>query len=413
MYHFTVQYIDDRSAQADSLLAPYAVKHSEGLGRLQKEVEDDTRLRFQRDRGRIVHTQEFRRLKGKTQVFVGPSFAQRYGTQSGKTSEGKGGGDHFRTRLTHTMEVAGISRDIARALNLNEDLAECIALAHDLGHPPFGHAGEEAIDVWMKKHDSQFEHNQQSYRIVTLLSEHSALFKGLNLNQEILEGLLKHRTPHDQPSPSGLRPTGIPESTNRICASSIEAQIVNIADEIAYSAHDCEDGLQAQLFDTKKLSHVPLAKEAYEISKINGTSLRGALINLLVTDLYQATESELTSQRITTLEDVYAAKNPIVTFSESMRSKLEELRQFLWDHMYNHPAVLEVSGAGKAVLQSLCEAYINKPTDKVKSIQKRTGDTLHESVKDYVAGMTDGYAFLQAGKLKLITPEIASALSYS
>ncbi|MDD3896419.1 MAG: dNTP triphosphohydrolase [Candidatus Peribacteraceae bacterium] len=362
-----MQPLQERTRLADSLLAPYAVKHGDGLGRMQQEEEDTTRLKFQRDRGRIVHTQEFRRLKGKTQVFVG------------------GGGDHFRTRLTHTMEVAGISRDIARALRLNEDLSECIALAHDLGHPPFGHAGEEALDAWMKGQDSSFEHNVQSHRVVTILAEHSALFQGLNLNQEILDGLLKHRTPHDEPGQKGdLR------------APSLEAQVVNIADEIAYSAHDCEDGLGAGLFTARQLGGIPLAKEAYMRAHARGTSLRGALIHLLITDLYQATEEEIASHRITTLDGVYAAHAPLVHFSAVMQSLLTELRQFLWDHMYNHPSVLEMSSAGKAVVTSLCGIYVQEPTEKVLSLQNRTKGSLPEAVKDYVAGMTDAYAFLQA-----------------
>ncbi|HLD71473.1 MAG TPA: dNTP triphosphohydrolase, partial [Candidatus Peribacteraceae bacterium] len=179
--------LKERLAAANSLLAPYAVPHQGLLGRVHKEADDETRFPFQRDRDRIIHTQAFRRLKGKTQVFV--------------TGDTNFGTDHYRTRLTHTLEVAILSRDMARTLGLNEDLAESVALAHDLGHPPFGHAGEEALDHWMHDYDLHFEHNAQSLRLATILEQHSSQWQGLNLNREILEGLQKHRTPHDQSGP--------------------------------------------------------------------------------------------------------------------------------------------------------------------------------------------------------------------
>jgi len=358
-----VQSLDARIRQADSLLAPYAVKHENGLGREYSEPEDETRLRFQRDRGRIVHTQAFRRLKGKTQVFIG------------------GKNDHHRTRLTHTLEVDGISRDAARALQLNEDLAECIALAHDLGHPPFGHAGEAALHEWMREHGSGFEHNVQSHRILTILEWHSSLHKGLNVNLEILDGLLKHTTPFDAPQP---------RAHDR--GPSLEAQIVDSADEIAYTAHDCEDGLRAQLFSLDELLEIPLASQAFSLAASRGTSLRGSLIHLLLMDLYKATEQQLLSQRINTLDSVYASVTPLVTFSGNMRSRLDALRSFLWGHMYNHPAVLERGAEGQQIIRSLCNHYMEKPSDKVLELQRRTEGAQLESVKDYVAGMTDQYA---------------------
>ena len=379
----SVPSLQERIAQADSLLAPYAIKHSEGLGRTVQEEEDETRFRFQRDRGRIVHTQEFRRLKGKTQVFVGG-----------------GGDDHYRTRLTHTMEVAGISRDIARTLRLNEDLAECIALAHDLGHPPFGHAGEAMLNEWMQKQGSSFEHNEQSHRIVTLLAKHSSLFKGLNVNQEILDGLLKHTTPHDHPRENVVR------------APSLEAQLVNLADEISYTAHDCEDGLGAGLFSLDKITKIPLAKKAHAKAEERGTSLRGSIIHLLIEDLYKATESNMLSQRITTLDDVFAAIVPIVSFSEKMHRALDKLRAFLWKNMYEHPLVLKSNQAGQSIIESLCTFYLESPTDKVKESQSKSNSELLEAIKDYVAGMTDSYAFLQAQEHGLLDAETVELLSY-
>jgi dGTPase len=371
-----MQPLLQRIQQANGLLAPYAVPHEGRLGRASAEPEDETRFPFQRDRDRIIHSTAFRRLKGKTQVFI--------------ASEG----DHHRTRLTHTMEVAQVSRDIARTLRLNEDLAECIALAHDLGHPPFGHAGEAALDLWMRERGLRFEHNEQSHRIVTLLEEHSSLYQGLNLNQEILEGLLKHRTPHDHPP--HLAPLGAPSgkpSARLPRAPSLEAQIVNIADEIAYSGHDCDDGLRAEAFPLEELLRgSSLAKQAWERASARGTSLRGALIHDLVMNLYGATEDALASQRITTLDDVYALKIPLVAFSPPVRAGLEELRGFLWKRLYFHPKILERNQRSQEVLQTLCDRLFATPADKVTALQQKTGGALAEAVKDYVAGMTDQYA---------------------
>ncbi len=353
-----MQSLPDRIAKADALLAPWAATHGGGLGRPVAEPADPLRSPFQRDRGRIIHSQAFRRLQGKTQVFVA------------------GEGDHFRTRLTHTMEVAQLSRDIARALRLNEDLAECIALAHDLGHPPFGHKGEEALDAWMKAHGAGFEHNAQSLRIVTVLEEHAHGAPGLNLNREILEGLEKH-TRHADQTHRGL---------------SLEAQAVNLADEIAYSAHDCEDGLRAGLFSMDDLNGVPLAAEAETHSLARATSIRGALIQMLVTDLYTETEARLARANIRTLDDVYAAREPLVELSAEMRPWLAALRAFLWKHMYSHARVRGPGEEGQEVIRTLCDALLAAPSPKIESLRARTGSTLTEAVKDYVAGMTDAFA---------------------
>ena len=363
--------IEERIQAAQTLLKPYAVPLAGTLGREHKQDPDPTRFPFQRDRDRIIHSPSFRRLKGKTQVFV------------------SGIGDHYRTRLTHTMEVAQISRDIARTLQLNEDLAECIALAHDLGHPPFGHSGEDALNEWMQQHGSSFEHNQQSLRIVTVLDEHSSQYKGLNLNIEVLEGLHKHRTPHDQ---STLSDAELRLASNQQRALSLEAQVVNIADEIAYTGHDCDDGVRAELFSMNELLRVPLVAESYEKAKSKGVKLRGAIIHSLVMDLYAETERQLASQNIQTLDDVYACHASPVRFSEAMRRDLDALRAFLWEHMYMHPSVLERTEQGKTIVVSLCDTLLQNPNDKVLALQIRHDEKLHESVKDYVAGMTDSYA---------------------
>ncbi len=365
-YNNLMKSLSIRIKEANSLLAPYAVPIQGLLGRVEPEQEDDTRFPFQRDRDRIIHTQAFRRLQGKTQVFVA------------------GEGDHYRTRLTHTMEVAQLSRDMARTLSLNEDLVECIALAHDLGHPPFAHMGEVALDVWMKQHPSprlraspsQFEHNDQSLRIVTLLEEHSPLHHGLNLHREVLDGLKKH-----------LR-----QRSAKDRSPSLEAQIVNIADEIAYSAHDCDDGIRAGLFTVKDLSAIPLAQEALQLSKTRKTSLRGSIIHLLVHDLYATTDGELSRQTIRTLEDVYNATAPIVKFSDAVSASLNALHIFLNERMYSHPHVREANTQGQEIITALCEKFLENPTEKILELQKRTESSLTEAVKDYVAGMTDAYA---------------------
>ncbi|MBM3230860.1 dNTP triphosphohydrolase [Candidatus Peregrinibacteria bacterium] len=364
-----MQKLQDRIVAANTLLAAYAVPIEGTLGRKHPEEPDETRFPFQRDRDRIIHSLAFRRLKGKTQVFVA------------------GEGDHYRTRLTHSMEVAQISRDIARTMGLNEDLAESIALAHDLGHPPFGHAGEEALDAWMHEHGSHFEHNEQSLRIVTTLETHSSLHTGLNLSFEILEGLMKHRTPHDSPALDHPR------------KPSLEAQVVNIADEIAYTGHDCDDGLRAGLFDKSALMNTPLAREAYACIVPRGTSFRGALIHLMVSDLYTETERRLALKNIRTLQDIYERAEDCVAFSESMAKKLVELRTFLWNNMYLHPEVRKHSSQGQAIVTELCQRLYAQPNDKVVTLMKVHSCSAEEAVKDYVAGMTDVFATANARDL--------------
>ncbi len=344
------------------LLKPYAVPLSETWGRTYEEAEDETRFPFQRDRDRIIHTQAFRRLKHKTQVFVADK------------------GDHYRTRLTHTIEVAQISRDMARTLSLNEDLAEAIALAHDLGHTPFGHAGEEAMNEEMHRCGANFEHNAQSLRIVTLLEERSRRYPGLNLNREILEGLQKHRTAFDQRESAPSH------------APSLEAQLVNLADEIAYTAHDIDDGLRAGMFSAHDLLSIPLYREAHALSERNGTEVRGSIIHLLVIDTYMETEHRLSQKNIRTLEDVYASHIPLVAFGNATQEKLRLLRETLMERFYRHPDVITHSQEGKRIIHTLFQAFEKNPPEKVLDLQKKTGNSLPEAIKDYIAGMTDQFA---------------------
>jgi dGTPase len=365
-----MENLEEKMAKANELLEPYAVPHEGTLGRTKPDTSEETRFPFQRDIDRVLYSDEFRRLSGKTQVFVG------------------GGNDHHRTRYTHTMEVVRVSRNIARTLGLNEDLAECIALAHDLGHPPFGHSGEEALHEWMSDgYQRSFEHNQQSLRIVEVLSEHPSHSKGLNLNIEVLHGLMKHRTPHDHPEDTTLE------------LPSMEALAVNIADEIAYTSHDIDDGLREGLFTIDQLQDIPLIAACYSPEKKLGSSLT----DVLITDLYTETQRQIESQDISTLDDVYTRADQPVRFSKDIREQLDLLRVFLRTNMYFHPSVLEKVEAGKTVVQALCTHLMMHPTSEVTHIQERTGDSDVESVKDYVAGMTDHYATEMAERLGLLS----------
>lgn len=337
--------LNERMTAMNALLAPYAARH-ESRGREREETPDDVRMPFQRDRARIIHSTAFRRLAGKTQVFVA------------------GEGDHYRTRLTHTMEVAQITRDLARALGLNEDLAECIALAHDLGHPPFGHSGQDELDAWMRAHGSSFEHNVQSHRIVTVL-ETRGDGSGLNLTRDVVDGLLKH-------GPVPL---------------SLEAQLANACDEIAYTAHDTDDGLHAGLFAYGELRTVPLAARAAEAAAERGTLIRSTLIDVLARDLVDHAERTASEGA------------PTIGISPELRTELKPLRAFLWERMYHHPTITERMDRGKKTIRLLCEAYLDSPPAPLAALAARTGAMPEEAVKDYIAGMTDAFAAKEAARL--------------
>jgi dGTPase len=346
-----------------SMLEPYAVPLTGTLGRTFSEEEDVTRSAFQRDRDRILHTQAFRRLAGKTQVFT------------------SGSGDHYRTRMSHTLEVAQISRDSARFLGLNEDLAECIALAHDLGHTPFGHAGEEALSECMKPYDISFEHNDESVAIVTQLEEYSSHFHGLNLNCEVIEGLMKHHTVYDHPS-----------EQHEKRSPSLEAQVVNIADEVAYTAHDIDDGLRSGLLKKEDILALKLGSRAIERSEKRGTDIRGNLIHLLLTDLYEETQKCITERKIISLDAVYQESEMIVHFSEEMKYSLQELRSLLWHQFYMRDVIQEEMRKGQNIIQELFETYLNNPPEKVRLLQEKFSFSLPEAVMHYIAGMTDEFA---------------------
>jgi dGTPase len=363
------------------MLAPYAVKSSSSGGRVHPEVEHPFRLAFQRDRDRIVHCTAFRRLEYKTQVFVNHE------------------GDHFRTRLTHTLEVAQIARTIARSLRLNEDLTETIALAHDLGHPPFGHAGEHAMNEMMQSHGG-FEHNQQSLRIVEVLEERYPEFPGLNLTWETRDGLQKHR-----PRLSPLDPN----SPAMAVALSLEAQVTDYADEIAYNNHDIDDGLTSQMIELESLREVSLWEEHFRDieqrfprvpRKIQWRHTVRMIINSLVLDLCEETFRRLAALGIASLEDVRQAPQPLVGFSQAMARKNADLKQFLSEYLYRHYRVIRMAEKARRIIHDLFEAYASSPRQMPPSFLARTApEGMPRAVCDYVAGMTDRFALEEHRKL--------------
>jgi len=356
-------------------LASYAVRASAG-GRQVAEAPPSGRSEFQRDRDRIIHSAAFRRLEYKTQVFVNHE------------------GDLFRTRLTHSIEVAQIARSISRHLRLNEDLVEAISLAHDLGHTPFGHAGQEALNECMKDHGG-FEHNLQSLRVVDLLEERYAAFDGLNLCFETREGILKHcsRAHAAQLGEVGAR------FLNDL-RPSLEAQIANLADEIAYNNHDVDDGLRSGLLTLEQLaevglfaSHLAQVRDAcpdlVERRVVHETVRR--MINAQITDLIRQTEINIRAAKPETVDDVRACP-VLVAFSPRMQAANSELKHFLRDNLYRHYRVMRMSAKAQRIIRELFAVFDGDPRLLPSTEQTRGADTLARAVADYIAGMTDRYA---------------------
>lgn len=371
----TRQEYEEREKQS---LAPWAMKSADSEGREYPEERHPYRTDFQRDRDRVIHSNAFRRLEYKTQVFVYHE------------------GDHYRTRLTHSLEGSQIARTIARALRLNEDLAEAIILAHDLGHTPFGHSGEVVLNRLMKNHGG-FEHNRQSLRIVTLLEDRYPDFPGLNLTYEVREGIAKHQTTYDQPNPQAtLKKKGNP---------SLEAQIVNLADEIAYCNHDLDDGLRSGLLTLEQLTEVSLWQENYERTgqmKIRLRQTVKSIINEFVTDLISQVEENLRLAKITGVADVRAARAPLVSYSEAFDKKNRQLKQFLREKMYRHYRVERMADKAKRILEALFETYLGNPKilpPEVYAKIQNQGTVLERVVCDYIAGMTDRFALDEYNKL--------------
>ena len=375
---------EEYESREEEMLAPYAAKSARSRGRVHKEPECEFRTCFARDRDRIVHCEAFRRLEYKTQVFVNHE------------------GDYYRTRLTHTLEVAQISRGLARTLRLNEDLAEAIALAHDLGHTPFGHRGETALNELMANHGG-FEHNRQSYRVVTLLERRYPDFPGLNLSAEVLEGLLKHAGEYDSPELGGL-------AVDMKRYPSLEAQVVNVADEIAYMNHDLDDGLESGMLKTADLDNVELWKRVNsEVSKdhpgiapkMQKSQAIRRLIHLLVTDLQDETRRRIGELGIASTEDVAATAEPAVAFSDKMKVTTKGLKDFLFANLYRHFRVERMADKSNRILSALFNTYLNNPKVLPPSIERAIREEGHAErrVCDYIAGMTDRFALGEYAKL--------------
>jgi len=358
----------------ESLLSPCAQRASESAGRTRLEQEHSFRCCFQRDRDRIVHGTSFRRLDGKTQVFL------------------NGTGDHYRTRLTHTIEVASISRTVARALGLNEDLAEAIALAHDLGHPPFGHAGEETLDRLMSEYGG-FDHNKQSLRVVELLEESYPQQPGLNLSHEVLEGLRKHR--HEFHHPDGtITPS-----------PSLEAQIANVADEIAYYSHDLEDGLESGLCHVEDLFSLELWSAAAELAAVESSEtlatagprthrkfILRCLINSQVEDLVSTSKGAIAEAGVTSVADVRRYPKRLIAYSAELKTHNTALRRYLFENFYRHPEVNQANENACKMMEGVFQDLLQHPSHLgSRSLARVENEGLPRVATDYVAGMTDSY----------------------
>jgi dGTPase len=363
--------------------APYAASPGNSRGRRFREAAPRGRSEFQRDRDRIIHSTAFRRLEYKTQVFVNHE------------------GDLFRTRLTHSMEVAQIGRSVARSLRLDEDLTEAIALAHDFGHTPFGHSGQDALDTCMKPYGG-FEHNLQSLRVVDILEQRYGAFDGLNLTFETREGILKHC------SLKNARLLGdVGERFVKRQRPSLEAQIANLADEIAYNNHDVDDGLRSGLISLEQLSEITLfshhMKSALrEFPQIHSRRLVHEtvrrMIGALVTDLIRQSAINIRESAPESLDDVRAARS-LIAFSEKTSHEQQELKQFLRRNLYQHYRVARMSAKARRIVTNLFNVFLEDPKLLPPEFQSRAGKDAPRAISDYVAGMTDRYAILEYRRL--------------
>ncbi|HTA31103.1 MAG TPA: deoxyguanosinetriphosphate triphosphohydrolase [Candidatus Cybelea sp.] len=373
---------EELEAREREILAPYAQLSAATRGRLHAEPPPVWRTEYQRDRDRVIHSRAFRRLEYKTQVFL------------------NGTGDHLRTRLTHTIEVAAMARSLARALRLNEDLAETIALAHDLGHSPFGHRGEAVLNKLMRAHGG-FEHNRQSLRLVEELEEKYPSFHGLNLTWEVREGLIKHQSNYDQP---GLQKGFSAKSP------SLEAQIANVADELIYGSHDLDDGLEAGLLSEDDLRrNVRVFAEAMKIVRAEHGVLSGesrryfivrCIIDAQVRDVVRTSEAAILKSGVKTADDVRKQARSLMRHSATRRKLNSELSRYLRQHLYDNPAVAEPNRRAGKMLQDLFQ-YFSTHTDEIgESSRKRARQTgWPRAICDYLSGMTDRYTILEHQRL--------------
>jgi len=364
------------------LLAPYAVKSGGSRGRRHTEPEDPFRSVFQRDRDRVIHSAAFRRLEYKTQVFVNHE------------------GDHYRTRLTHTIEVSQIARSVSRALRLNEDLTEAIVLAHDLGHTPFGHAGERVMDSLMKG-EGGFEHNLQSLRVVDVLEKRYPLFDGLNLSYEVREGICKHSSEYDHPPPvSEFGDPGFP------C---LEAQVADIADEIAYCNHDVEDGIRSGMLTLASLESVGLWREAmahvrsiYNVIDEDTLCSRSIsyMISALTQNLIRTSHARIGENGIRSSDDGRKCRTKCITFDSEMSPRKVELKEFLLREMYGNYRVIRMEQKARRIIGDLFRSYCERPEQLPPHIFSRVkAEGIKRVVCDYIAGMTDRYAMEEYRKL--------------
>ncbi|MEL4069275.1 deoxyguanosinetriphosphate triphosphohydrolase [Ochrobactrum sp. GPK 3] len=389
--------------------APYACDPISSRGRLVPEPESPTRTPFQRDRDRIIHSTAFRRLKHKTQVFIAHE------------------GDHYRTRLTHTIEVAQIARALARALRLDEDLAEAVALVHDFGHTPFGHTGEDALNERMKDYGG-FDHNAQSLRIVTKLEHRYADFDGLNLSWETLEGLVKHNGPlvgpyavhSDEPVPQPILDFNERYDLELGRFASLEAQCAAIADDIAYNAHDIDDGLRAGLLTLEALDEVPLTKRLLDVVRgrypnldavRTGHELVRRQITIMVEDVIAEAQRRLAAAQPQSIADIHAQSQSLVAFSPTMRDEEKVLKRFLFKNLYFHNSVVLRRQAADKIVQDLFDACFADPSIMPPEWQSDC-ETLDipsraRRVADYLAGMTDNFAVREHRRLFDHTPDLA------
>ncbi|GGL74556.1 deoxyguanosinetriphosphate triphosphohydrolase [Wenxinia marina] len=374
--------------------AAYASRPEESRGRLFPEEESTFRSPFQRDRDRIIHASAFRRLKHKTQVFVEHE------------------GDYFRTRLTHSIEVAQVARTVAAALDLNVELTEAVALAHDLGHPPFGHTGEEALNDLMAPHGG-FDHNAQAIRIVTSLERHYAEFDGLNLTWETLEGIAKHNGPVPAPYPYALADYNARHDLELPTHASAEAQVAALSDDIAYSHHDLHDGLRAELFSTDELAELPVLRDCFaEVDRaypgLNYYRRRHEALRrffgILVEDVIGLARRTLADEGPRSAQEVRHAGRMMVRFSDDLWADLKVIRRFLFHRMYRHPRVVEMRAEVTQVISDLFPLFMadpsNLPRQWRKDVAEAADDTaLARIVADYIAGMTDRFAIQEHARL--------------
>jgi dGTPase len=362
----------------DRLLAPYGMRSAQSRGRRHPEQEHPLRTCFQRDRDRVIHSSSFRRLEYKTQVFVNHE------------------GDNYRTRLTHSLEGAQIGRTVARALGLNEELTECLVLGHDLGHTPFGHSGERVMDELMKDHGG-FEHNRQTLRILETLERRYPQFPGLNLTWEVREGIIKHRPDSDATAPPEYLPGQAP---------TLEAQLVDFVDEIAYNNHDIDDGLSSGMFTVEQIRGVALFREIHDgidrdadDERVLRHQVVRAIINRCTQDLIESSLRSLRERGVASVDQVRAAGR-LIGYSPEMAGRVRELKEFLLRNMYRHYRVVRMGDKAGRLLRDLFHSYVNEPGQLPPRFQDQIGrDGVHRVVCDYIAGMTDRFAVDEHQKL--------------